>query len=86
MNALDTEIASLTATVTNEETVEASAVALINGFSAQLAAAIANAGSAGATPDQLAQLTALQTSVATSSATLAGAVVANTPAAVPVGS
>jgi GAF domain-containing protein len=81
LNALDTEIASLTTTVTNETTVEASAVALINGFAAQLATAVANAQAAGATPAELAELTALQAQVAASSTTLAAAVTANTPAA-----
>lgn len=78
---LDDKIAALTATVAAEETVEDSAIALINGFSAELAAAVAAASAAGATPYQLTALQSLNDSVAAKSASLAAAVTANTPAA-----
>lgn len=82
-SALGTEIAALTVQVTNDTSVEASATTMIAGFSAQLAAAIAAAQAAGATPDQLASLTALGGDLDTGSAALAAAVAANTPAAPP---
>ncbi len=88
MNQLDTEIAALTAQVATDTTVEGSAVKLIQGFAAQLAAAVAAAGANGATPTQLASLTDLGKTVETNSAALAAAVAANTvtpPVPVPVG-
>jgi hypothetical protein len=63
------ELDDLTAEVSAEITVEQSAVVLINGFAAQLAAA-------GTDP---AALTALHDSIAAESANLAAAVAANTP-------
>lgn len=66
-----TDIAGLTATVARSVTVEASAVALIQGFAAQLAAA-------GTDPVALA---ALKTQLDTGADALAAAVAANTPAA-----
>jgi hypothetical protein len=65
------EFDDLTAEVAAETTVEASAITLIQGFAAQLAAA-------GTDPVKLKALTA---SIKTSSDALAAAVVANTPAA-----
>ncbi len=88
MTALDTEIAALTAQVATDTTVEGSAVTLIQGFAKQLAAAVAAATANGATPAQLASLTALGTTVETNSAALAAAVAANIvtpPTPVPVG-
>ena len=77
------ELATLQADVSAETTVEASAITLIQGFAAQLAAAVAAAQAAGATPAQLASLSTLGTTITTSSAALAAAVAANTPAAPP---
>jgi len=56
------------------------AITLINGISAQIAAAVAAAQAAGATPAQIASLTSLGSSLDASSASLAAAVAANTPA------
>lgn len=84
MAALDDQITALTNEVTKQTTVDASAVALLQGISAQLAAALA-AGANGS-PAQIAALQALQTTLANNDATLAAAVVANTPASVPAGS
>jgi hypothetical protein len=85
MAALDNAISALQTEVANQTTVDASAVTLMQGLSTQLAAALAAAANAGATPTQLAALTALQTSLAGNDTTMAAAVTANTPAAaVPV--
>ena len=81
--ALADAITKLTADVAAEKTVEQSAITLIQGLAAQLAAAIAAAANAGATPAQLDALNALSTQIETSSASLGAAVTANTPAAVP---
>ena len=83
MAALDDQITALTAEVTKNTTVEKSALALINGISAQITAAVAAATAAGATPAQLASLTALNTSLNANDTELAAAVTANTPAATP---
>lgn len=80
VNALDTQIATLTADVAAETTVEQSAITLINGIPTLIANAVAAAQAAGATPAELAALTALGTSITNSSANLAAAVTANTPA------
>lgn len=77
------QIQALQADVTAENTVIDSAVALINGFAAQLAAAIAAATAAGATAEQLQALADLGTSINDRSAGLSAAVAANTPAAPP---
>ena len=81
MAALDDKIAALTAQVTNDTTVEGSAKKLIDGFAAQLAAAVAAAAAAGATPAQLDQLTQLGAALDSASADLAASVAANTVAA-----
>lgn len=78
MAALDDQITALTKEVANNTTVEASALTLISGLKAQLAAALAAAAAAGATPAQLASLTSLQTSLAANDTALAAAVGANT--------
>jgi len=83
MAALDDQITALTAQVAQNTTVEKSALALINGFAAQLAAAIAAAQAAGATTAQLKALSDLGTSLKSSDDELAAAVAANTPAAPP---
>ena len=81
MAALDDKIAALQTEVANNTTVEKSALALINGFAAQLAAAVAAAQAAGATTAQLQAITDLQTTLASNDTELASAVAANTPAA-----
>ncbi len=74
MAALDDKIAALQAEVANNTTVEKSALALIQGFGAQLKAAVDAALAAGATDAQLASLTNLQTTIAANDAELANAV------------
>lgn len=73
MTAQTDALAALTAEVTQVNTVEASAVALIQGLAAQIAAAVAI--------DDTTQLTALSASLTTNATALAAAVTANTPAA-----
>lgn len=82
-NQLDAEIAALTAQVTANTTAEGSALVLLNGIPAMIAAAVAAAQAAGATPDELAAITNLQTTLAASAAPLAAAVTSNTPPAGP---
>lgn len=78
------EITALQAAVAQETSVNQSAVTLISGFSAQLAAAVAAAEAAGATSDQLTALNQLSQTVTTNSTALAAAVAANTtPAPAP---
>lgn len=81
MSVTDDKITQLQSDVTAEDTVIDSAVALINGFAAQLAAAVAAAQAAGATPAQLQSLTDLSTTIEAKTTALSQAVVANTPAA-----
>lgn len=80
MSALDDAITQLQTDVANLTTVDQSAVALINGFAAQLAAAVAAAQAAGATATQLQSLTDLHTAITAQDDALAAAVTANTPA------
>lgn len=61
--------------------VEASAAALISGFSARMEAAVQAALNGGATAEQLAPLSAEVDALKTSADALAAAVAANTPAA-----
>ncbi len=70
--------------VATETAVEQSAITLINGIPAMIAAAVATATAAGATPEQLAAFDAIGAQLSASSASLAAAVTANTPAAPPV--
>lgn len=79
MAAIDDKINALNAEVTKNTTVIQSALALINGISGQIAAAVAAALAAGATPTQLQSLTDLQTSLTKNDDDLAAAVAANTP-------
>jgi hypothetical protein len=72
-NKMSAELDALTAAVAAEDTVIDSAVALINGIPALIAAA-------GTDP---AKLSALSADITAKSAALAAAVAANTPAAVP---
>jgi hypothetical protein len=83
MAALDDQIAALTADVTAETTVNASAVTLINGIPALIQAAVNNALAAGATPAELTALTSLATQINQSSGSLAAAVTANTAPVAP---
>ena len=78
MTAMDDEIAALQADVTAEGTVIDSAVTMIEGFSAQLAAAVAAASAAGATPTQLQALTDLDTAIKAKAGELSAAVAAGT--------
>lgn len=78
MSQLDDQISALTAQVKANTDVENSALVLIQGFSARLAAAIAAATAAGATPAQLQALTDLGTTIKASDDALAAAVAANT--------
>jgi predicted nucleic acid-binding Zn-ribbon protein len=83
-DTLDTEVADLTAKVTEQTQVNQSALTLINGFSARLDAAVAAAKAAGATDAQLSALHALSSTIASNDQQLAAAVAANadqTPAA-----
>jgi hydroxymethylglutaryl-CoA reductase len=81
MTATDDAITALTAQVTANTTVIGSAEATISGIAAALATAIAAAAAGGATPAQLAQLTAMQTTLQNDDTGLATAITANTPAA-----
>lgn len=80
-NQLDVDIAALTAQVTADQTVEASAITLLNAIPAMIASAVAAATAAGATPAELDAVTALSAALQTNSAALAAAVTANTPVA-----
>lgn len=83
MTQMDDDITALQASVTQENTVIDGAVALINGFSARLQAAIDAATAAGATPAQMQAVTDLKTAVDTKGSELAAAVTANTPPPAP---
>ena len=79
--SIDDAIANLTARVQADTDATNAAATMINGFAAQLAAAVAAAQSAGATPAQLQSLTDLGTTIQANADALATAVSANTPAA-----
>lgn len=81
--SVDTAIADLTTRVQADTDATNSATTMINGFAAQLAAAVAAAQAQGATPAQLQSFTDLGTSIQTNADKLSAAVVANTPAATP---
>jgi hypothetical protein len=78
---LQAQITDLTAEVTNETTVEKSALTLIQSIPTLIANAIANATAAGATPTQLQAISDLQATLAANDNELAAAVVANTSTA-----
>jgi hypothetical protein len=78
MSKTDDAIVLLTSQVAAEETVEDSAIALINGIPALIATAVGNAQAQGATDAQLASFTSLGASLTAKSAQLAAAVTANT--------
>ena len=72
---------ALQAAVTRATTVEASAVALINGISARIQTAVDAAVANGATAAELAPVQAEIDALSTSAQALSDAVTANTPAA-----
>lgn len=74
-------IDKLAADVTRLKTVDESAIALIQGFPALIAAAVAAAQAAGATPAQLAAFDDLSAGIEAKTEELATAVTAGTPAA-----
>lgn len=78
MSQMDDDITALQASVAAENTVIDSAVTLIEGFSAQIQAAVDAALAAGATDAQLQSMTDLKTAVDTKAAALAAAVQAGT--------
>jgi hypothetical protein len=78
-NPLDAAIASLTARVNAATTVEDSATIYINSVPGLIAAAVAQAQAAGATPAQLKAITDLGAALDTASAPLQAALTANTP-------
>ena len=81
MTVTSAALDALSTTVTANTSAIASAEATMSGLATALAAAIANAAANGATPAQLAQIQAMQTSLQNDDAGLAAAIVANTPAA-----
>jgi len=81
--SVDAAIANLTARVQADTDATNAAATMINGFAAQLAAAVAAAQSAGATPAQLQSLTDLGTTIQANADALSTAVTANTSATTP---
>ena len=81
MSQMDDAIAALTTSVATLTTVDQSAIALIQGFGAQIQAAVDAALAAGATPVQLQAVTDLKVAIDTQDDALAAAVVAGTPVA-----
>lgn len=73
------EITQLQAAVAAEQTVEQSAVTLLNAIPGLIANAVAQAQAAGASPEQLQALTDLTNAVQAHASDLAAAVAANTP-------
>lgn len=78
-DSFDAEMSQLRADVAAQSSVIASATAAFRGLAAQLEAAVASAVTAGATPDQVAALVSLRTSLESNTASLANAIPANTP-------
>lgn len=78
MAALDDRLATLTAEVAAETTVDQSAITLINGVPGLVSAAVAEALAAGATPAQLASFDALNVALASQTTALAASVTAGT--------
>lgn len=83
MAQFDDRIAALNVQLAKNTSTENSALVLIQGFSKQLASAIAAAAAAGGTPAQLQALTDLQVAWDKNDSALAAAVAANTPPAPP---
>ena len=75
---LETAVADLTAKVNAATTVEASATVFINSVPQLIADAVAAAGGAGATPEQLKAITDLGAALDAASAPLQAALTANT--------
>lgn len=82
--ALDASLATLATQVAANTSVSQSASAMIAGIGAQVTAAVNAALAAGATPAQLAAITALGATLTTDDANLAAAITANTPVPPPV--
>lgn len=82
-NTVQEALDALTEEVAQEESVNQSAITLIQGFAAQLAAAVSAAQAAGATAAQLAAFDVLGKTLTDGQQALAAAVTANTPAAPP---
>jgi len=83
-NVLDpiaTAIPALITAVTNETTVDQSAITLLNGLSAQIAALATNAADPAQVSSIASQLSTLATTMQGNIGALAAAVTANTPAA-----
>jgi uncharacterized membrane protein len=78
MSLLDDAIADLKAKVEAETNTTNAAILLINGIQARIDAAVEAATAAGATAEQLAELTALSASLQTETDALGNAVAANT--------
>jgi hypothetical protein len=83
MSQVDDDLSELKDDVAELTTVDQSAIALINGIQGQIAAAVAAAQAAGATPAQLQSLSDLHTAISAQKDAMAAAVAANTPAAAP---
>lgn len=81
MSQLDDAITALQAEVTQETTVEKSALALIQGIPAMIESAITAALAAGATPAQLQAITDVAATINANDTELAAAVAAGTPSA-----
>jgi hypothetical protein len=80
---VNSALLALQADVTQETTVDQSAITLIQGIPALIAAAVAAAQAAGATPAQLASFDQLGAQITANATGLAAAVTAGTPAATP---
>lgn len=81
MAQIDDELTALGNQVKANTDAEAAAVTIINGIAGKIAAAVATATAAGATPAQLQAVTDLGTALKTSADALAAAEVANTASA-----
>jgi hypothetical protein len=82
-NALDSSIAQLTASVAAQTTVIGSVQTLLNSIPSLIANAVQAALAAGATPTELAEITALGVSIQNNTSSLVSAVSSNTPASAP---
>lgn len=78
-SSLDAAIAALQAQVAQNVTVEGSATTLVDAIPGLIAAAVAKAQAAGATPAELQSLTDLGTALSAAAAPLSAAITANTP-------
>lgn len=78
---VNSALLALQAAVTQETTVDQSAITLIQGIPALIAAAVATAAAAGATPAQLQAFDTLSAQITANATGLAAAVTSGTPAA-----